>query len=353
MGWEFAIGNSSTSSILTLAGGLGANGVQQLTNLLMGAVVVGTLTYTLWGGMRGNAKVDQFLNLIKILAVLFITILLVGKLIYIEHHQLIAAIFPSFRTMQKNLGLFGLATNIIFNLAWQFVDNSSWQSVIAGQDKSKVQSQENLRTSGFVIFLTIGLLGTFFGISLASSPSITPDNILTQTISLLPQHQATLIVLMVTLIGACMMSLFDVLFVSSTYTLTRDIVLVRSSRFGQGSGGSLAYVRVALLGIAVAATWGVKFVFHLTRMNLFDFVYIVIITQLALFGPTIVALATEREARFPMWLAIITGLLVGFGSAAIGTASGRTYFVDGAGMFALISSTGLAFLISRSKGRAS
>ena len=346
MGWEFAIGTSSTSSILILSGGLGSTATQGITICLMVAVVAGTLIYTLWGGMRGNAKVDQFLNLIKILGVLFITILLVAKLSHVNRSQLISAIFPSFQIMRKDLGLFGLATNILFNLAWQFVDNSSWQSVIAGQSSQVDQAQNNLRVSGSVIFLTIGLLGTLFGISLVSSPNVTPDNILTQTISLLPQHQTILVVVMITLIGACMMSLFDVLFISSTFTLTKDIVLTRNAH---RSIQSLTFVRLALLCIAVVATWGIRFLFQVTRINLFDFVYIVVITQLALFGPTVIALATGRSPRVPMWWAIICALVIGFGSAAIGTLLGKSFLVDGAGMFTLVASAGFAFLNSRSQ----
>ena len=347
MGWELEIGSSSIYSILSFDNHV-AEEAKSTTNTLMVGVVLGTVFYTLWGGMRGNAIVDQLLNLIKVIIITLFTLLLINRFIHIDGSNFLTSMFPSVDTMKKNLGLFGLITNILFNLAWQFVDNSSWQSVIAGAENLQTKSTKNLQISGFVIFLTIGLLGTLFGISLANTANITPDNILTQAVVLLPQHQTFMTVAMVIMIAACMMSLLDVLFLSSTFTLTMDIMPSHPKTTAASTDINnqkiLRRVRVSLLVIALTATWGVNFIFQITGSNLFDFVYIVIITQLALFGPVIIALTTDRIATNPMWICIAIALTVGFGAIAAGTIFQNKLLLDGAGTLTLFTSMILALL---------
>jgi hypothetical protein len=106
----------------------------------------------------------------------------------------------------------------------------------------------------------------------------------------------------------------------------------------------LRRVRVSLLVIALTATWGVNFIFQITGSNLFDFVYIVIITQLALFGPVIIALTTDRIATNPMWICIAIALTVGFGAIAAGTIFQNKLLLDGAGTLTLFTSMILALL---------
>jgi hypothetical protein len=157
-------------------------------------------------------------------------------------------------------------------------------------------------------------------------------------------------VAMLLLIASCIMSLLDGLFLSSTFTLTMDLFApTKDTMAGERvpSGRTLPAVRLSLIAIAVCATWGIKFVFKITGANLFDFVYIVIITQLALFGPVIMALASKTTTWGPMWLPIIAGLAIGFGSIAIGTVSHQQVLVDGAGAFTLVISFALAYLISK------
>lgn len=348
IGWELAIGKASTFSLLSLTHALSPERLQTATSVLMILVVFGTLVYTFWAGMRGQAIVDQGLNGIKLIVVTLITVLLIRRLTYFDHTQFFAALFPSWSTVKQNLGLLGLVTNIIFNLAWQFVDNSSWQSIIAGADPNNERSTYNLRLSGLVIFVTIGFIGTLFGISLANVSTVTPDNILTQAIGLLPQYQNIMILAMLLLIATCMMSLFDGLFLSSTFTLGLD--LIPSSRSNSQTAGmspkTLPVVRLLLILIAIAATWGINFIFTITGANLFDFVYVVILTQLSLFGPVIVALTRKRRLCSPMWLAIAISLVAGFGSVAIGTIYHRQVLIDGAGAFVLITSTIIALIIS-------
>ena len=353
MGWELEIGTSSIRSLISLDNELTLEKAQSVTDFIIMGIVLGTIFYTLWGGMKGNALVDQLLNFIKILVIVFLTILLMNRFIKINNINLLVSIFPSLDTMKQNLGIFGLMTNIIFNLAWQFIDNSSWQSIIAGSDPTQMQSSKNLRISGFVIFLTIGLIGTFFGISLANTEDITPDNILAQAVGLLPQYKEFVTIAMIVMIAACVMSLLDGLFLSSTYTLTMDIIpLLNKSgiiNYSNQLNTNLWVIRLFLLFIAIAATWGIKFIFKITGANLFDFVYIVIITQLALFGPVIIALVTNRLSVKFMWVSIVIALLFGFGSIAVGTIFQYKFIIDGAGTFTLFSSIIFSLLIYNKK----
>jgi hypothetical protein len=111
----------------------------------------------------------------------------------------------------------------------------------------------------------------------------------------------------------------------------------------------LIFVRFTLILIAFIAIWGVKYILHITGANLFDFVYIVIITQLALFGPVLIGLATDRISSKNMWLSIIIGLIVGFGSIAIGTKNDLKFLIDGAGTFTLLSSLFISYILSKRK----
>ena len=82
--------------------------------------------------MSAQARVDQFLNLLKLLVSSYLTVLLIRRFLEIDGARVWTAMFPSLATMKQNLGWLGLTTNILFNLAWQFDDKSSWHSVIAG-----------------------------------------------------------------------------------------------------------------------------------------------------------------------------------------------------------------------------
>lgn len=350
MGWEVGIGETSLNLILTTSNQMSTEEAASSTNLLIIGIVLGALVYTIVGGLKGNAFVDKLLNLLKILVIILLAYFLLERFFSLENVSFSKAMFPSFQTMKENLGVWGLMTNLIFNLSWQFVDNSSWQSLIAGAETNKKETTRNLRLSGLVIFLTVGLLGTMIGAMLANTPEITPDNILTQAVQLLPEHNTLLTIGMFILITACIMSLLDGLFLASALTLVIDIFQSSKksiwNKQNVSSKKKLLLVRIALILIAIIAVWGVKFILFITGANLFDFVYIVIITQLALFGPVLIGLATDRVSKKHMWLAIIIGLIVGFGSIGVGTLYDQKLLLDGAGTFTLVSSLIFSYLIS-------
>jgi len=348
MGWEVGIGETAVTIFLTSSNEMSPEKVTSSTGLLIMGIVSGTLIYTILGGLKGNASVDKFLNLLKIVVIGTLTFLLMQRFFSLENTSFVHAMFPSFETMKKNLGVWGLITNVIFNLAWQFVDNSSWQSIIAGAETSKKETTWNLNMSGLFIFLTVGALGTIIGVVLANTPDINPDNILTQAVQLLPAYKTLLTFGMFVMITACIMSLLDGLFLATALTLVMDIFQSKkNSNEDNHPGSRLNIARLSLILIAIIAIWGVKYIMHITGANLFDFVYIVIITQLALFGPVIVGLATDRVSNKLMWVPILVALIVGFGSIAVGTSKEIKFLLDGAGTFALLASLFLAYAISK------
>jgi Na+/proline symporter len=353
IGWEVGIGETSLNLFLTSSNEMSTEQASSSTNLLIIGIVLGALVYTIVGGLKGNAAVDKLLNLLKIVVIILLTFFLLERFFSLENISFSKAMFPSLQTMKENLGVWGLITNLIFNLSWQFVDNSSWQSIIAGAETNKKETTRNLRLSGLLIFLTVGLLGTMVGVALANTPEITPDNILTQAVQLLPDHKTLLTLGMFIMITACIMSLLDGLFLASALTLVMDIFQTnKNSIWNQENVSSkkkLIFVRLALILIAFIAVWGVKLIFQITGANLFDFVYIVIITQLALFGPVLIGLATNRISNKNMWFSLIGGLIVGFGSIAVGTINEVKFLLDGAGTFTLVASLILALIISKPK----
>ncbi len=355
MGWEVAIGEGAFNLLLPSSGH--ASSAFSPASLLIAGIVLGTLTYTILGGLRGNAIVDKLLNGLKVVFVGLLTVLLLHHFFWAGNNSFMAAMFPSFKTMVVNLGIWGLITNVIFNLSWQFVDNSSWQSIIAGGEKKNKDTVRNLRLSSLAIFLTIGLFGTLIGVALVGSPGISPDNVLSQAIQLLPGNGALLTFGMFVVIIACIMSLLDGLFLASSLTLLTDLLQLKKdsvwNKAAHNPKRKLLIMRLSLVLIAFIAVYGVKFIFNVTGASLFDFVYIVIITQLALFGPVIIGLATNRVRRRSLWLAIAIALVVGFGSIFLGISKDIKFLVDGAGTFALLASTVMAFALTKRAGLAS
>ncbi len=349
MGWEVAIGEGAFKLFLESSNQTATS--FSPVSLLIGGVVLGTLTYTILGGLRGNAIVDKLLNGLKVVFIGLLTVLLLRHFFWVGNNSFMTAMFPSFKTMAENLGVWGLITNIVFNVSWQFVDNSSWQSIIAGGEKKNKDTVRNLRLSSLAIFLTIGLLGTLIGVALVSSASITPDNVLSQAVQLLPGNGTLLTFGMFVVIISCIMSLLDGLLLASSLTLLTDLLQLKKDSIWNKAAHSpkrkLLLMRLSLILIALIAIYGVKLIFRITEANLFDFVYIVIITQLALFGPVIVGLATERVKKGALWFSIAAALVVGFGSISFGINKDVKFLVDGAGTFTLLASTIMAFALTK------
>jgi hypothetical protein len=85
------------------------------------------------------------------------------------------------------------------------------------------------------------------------------------------------------------------------------------------------------------------------HLGLFERVYLVIIAQLALFGPVIVGLlgrVPRSKAIGP--IAIVLPLLMGYGLAYFGAGDGDNDLVNGASMITLFLSIAIAYFGSRS-----
>lgn len=350
MGWEIGIGEATITALLASSNDLPPERITSAASLLIIGIVSGTLLFTVLGGLKGNASADKLLNLLKIIVIGFLSYLLLQRFFSLENVSFVNAMFPSYETLQEKLGVWGLITSIIFNLTWQFVDNSSWQSIIAGGETNKKETAWNLKMSGLTIFLTVGILGTLIGIALANIPDITPDNILTQAVQILPEYKTLMTLGMFILITACVMSLLDGLFLASALTLVIDIFQSRKNSIwtqdDYNPGKKLIIVRLLLILIAAMAMWGVKFILYITGANLFDFVFIIIISQLALFGPIIIGLATDRTSKYSMWLPIVIALITGFGLIIVGTKYELKYLIDGAGTFTILASLISALLVT-------
>ncbi|MFS8159289.1 MAG: hypothetical protein ACMG6E_03585 [Candidatus Roizmanbacteria bacterium] len=93
--------------------------------------------------------------------------------------------------------------------------------------------------------------------------------------------------------------------------------------------------------------WGIGFILKLLHINLFDFVYVIIISQLSLIGPVVVGLYTQNKRNGLMWIAIVIALIVGFGSIVLGEVTDLKYLIDGAATFSVITSLLVAWVVHR------
>lgn len=353
MGWESGVGESAYRSIFSTSTEFTVEESNFSSKILISAIVFGSLFYTLLGGLRGNASADAILNLSKFVLVIILTYFVLMETNVMSNPNFWDKAFPSFTAMRNNLGLWGLITNVIFSLLWQFVDNSTWQSIIGGSKEGETHS--NLRWSGFASFVAPGIIGTFLGICLAFQSGVNTDNIFSVLINILTEHKTFAIISIFLIVVACVMSMLDGLFLTSSYTLVIDIFYPKEKLSNLDEDTALAEkellkTRVILVVIAIIAIWGVKILFvDIFKLNLFQYIYLVIISQLSLIGPIYFALATKRIKRISVVYAIILSLIIGFGFAAYGTIEGKLWATDGAGTFTIIASFIFTLLFTKPK----
>lgn len=199
-----------------------------------------------------------------------------------------------------------------------------------------------------------GIIGTLLGMALVGAPDITQENIIAQAVALAPGYGEVMLLIAFVTIVACVMSMIDGLFLATAFTFVVDILHPRETLDSLEADPDkadrlLLRVRIALIGIAVTAIWGVKLLLEWLGVGLFDFLYVVIITQLALCGPVFIALTSRREARCPLWLPICLALAVGFGSVFVGTKLDFRWIADGAGTFTIFASCLAAFWATKPK----
>jgi cbb3-type cytochrome oxidase subunit 3 len=355
MGWEAGVGVNSLSSIFQSSGNMKSIDSDFRANILVICVVSGCLFYTLIGGLRGNADADKLLNVFKILIVSLLALLLVS-IFWKENPALwVSTLFPSYDTMRTNYGLWGLITGVTFSLTWQFVDNSTWQTIIAGGvDEKDDQSQmkKNLLVSGLAAFVAPGIIGTVLGIGLLSIKELNQDFLFAKIIELSPLPNGLTVFLVFSMIIACIMSLIDGLFLTAAYTLVIDIfhpkkTLNEIDSNKDGREKTLLLIRISLVLIAIISIWGVRWVYEFLDLKLFDCFYVMMITQLALLGPVVIALTTKRNVRYSLSFAILSSLIFGFSLVVVAKSIRIPWLLDGAGTFTMIFSCCVAYFCTK------
>jgi Na+/proline symporter len=338
--WEVSIDKAAISPLISQNGDLIA-----MILISLGALI--TLFYTSYFGLKGNAIVDTILNFTKILILLFIFGLVFSNFLKLPSGIMLNSIFPPFSKVVLTLGIVGFVTNILFSLFWQLVDNSSWQSIIGGSNVSKSSTQNNLKLSGFYIFLFVNFLATVLGICLSGISNVTPDNILALTVGIIPSLKLITSIGIILLSIFSLMSLADGMLLASSSIISFDIfpnIKLLSNKLKNSK--NLSKISVIIFGLI--SIWGIQLLFNALKLNLFELVYIIIISQLALVGPVIVGIMSNKKNNL-MFIPILIGLFIGFGSSIYGIIAENKILIDGAGSFTIISSILSSFIFSLGK----
>jgi Na+(H+)/acetate symporter ActP len=134
-----------------------------------------------------------------------------------------------------------------------------------------------------------------------------------------------------------MMSLVDGMLLSLALTMSNDI-LPKSLWTGFSEKKKLQIIQLLIVAFGLMAVWGFEHILKSFAINLFDFLYIIVISQLSLIGPVVFGLYGKEKKNMFMWIAIALALVVGFGSSVIGGMTGNKILIDGAGTFSVVAS---------------
>lgn len=353
VGWEFNVGLTTFEGLFSIHGQAPA---RTATFAFMTATVFASFLYTAMGGLRGDAFANLIQNVIKGLVFLLMIALLCAVIFTLPvRAQLTTALFPPFSQVISNLGWFGLITNLAFSFIWQFVDMSTWQSIIASARKSnEARAKRDLQRGGLAVFLAPGVVGTILGVFLVGMNDVNADNVMTNLVSILPHQSPALLFLIFAAILASMMSTIDIVLLASAYSLVLDVAYRGKSLDEIDKNDDLAkkllgYLRLFLGVIAVAGTWGVYILVNRLGITLFDIVYVLIISQLALTGPVLVGFHKGRHAGDRIFWSIVVALAVGFGSFAGSRLLHQEWLLTGAGVFTMLASFVVAESIASGK----
>lgn len=354
IGWEVEITRLTFDNVLGADAVASDNRAATISGVIAAGTVAACLLYTVLGGLRGNALADKALNMAKLLCVLAIIFVLCIVANSSPEFSLASALFPSRNALMINMGLFGFATNIVFNLAWQFVDASSWQSIIAGRQAQENDARKNLIASGLAIFVIPGIIGTVLGVVAHGFSDVTGDNIIARASLVATSISPIMAIVAAIMIVACVMSLLDGMFLACAFTLVVDIVYPKRSLESLEDTPLraefiLVWTRVALVAIALVSALGVHWLMELLQVSVFQFVYVVIITQLGLLGPILIGLKGSRVPRVSMSIAIVLAVTVGFACAWQGTHGWNPHWSDAAGTITAFVSVVLALVLSRKR----
>lgn len=349
IGWESEIAASTFGTLVGTDVARSAQSAIAAGAIVAGGVVASCLFYTVIGGLRGNAIADKVLNIIKLVCLLIIIVFL-----GVHTSASIGDFVPKWTTVAAKMGGFAFTTNVVFNLLWQFVDASSWQSIIAGKQVKEDDMANNLKASGIAIFIVPGIIGTILGIVTHGLTDVSDNNVIARIAVTAFGWWSPLGAICALLMIAAVMSLLDGLFLACAYTLVVDVFFPREKlpaieENTVRAESILAWIRVSLILIAIISAVGVHFLVEHWHLDLFSFVYVLIISQLCLFGPVILGLTSNRVPRSPMWLVLIASFVIGMLSAWWGTHGGDSRWSDAAGSITAIVSTLFALINSKPK----
>jgi hypothetical protein len=124
---------------------------------------------------------------------------------------------------------------------------------------------------------------------------------------------------------------------SSALTMSNDI-LPKSLWSEFSEKRRLQLIQLLIVAFGIISVWGFEHILRSFAINLFDFLYIIVISQLSLIGPVVFGLYGKEKKNMFMWIAIALALVVGFGSSVIGGMTGNKILIDGAGTFSVVAS---------------
>ncbi len=348
IGWEYNVGTLTFSGLLSPS----EDGHTHTGLVMFGAIGLCVL-YTMTGGIKGNAVADLLQAVLKMFGFAGITILMLSSLPWASS-SFWERIFPELSKIGSSIGWLGLGVNVLFSLVWQFVDMSTWQATISGKSgKSEEQISSELRRGGLWTFIAPGVIGTVMGIILQTTPDVTDGNVLAMSLSGVALDNPLFGVLVAITLIACIMSMIDGALMASAYALILD--LFKSGRSIEDLDGDrvaasrlISWVRLSFPVLALLGSLGVTYLMDKTGLGAFGIVYMVTLPPLILTGP-VLAYVFNRQSkhrhRFPT--ALICGTFVAILSVWLGRASGLLWIVEASGVFAMVASIGLTWLLTK------
>jgi hypothetical protein len=332
IGWELIIGATIFMTALPQSSWV------QGALIVVLAVVAGL--YTMFGGLRGNARANELQNYLSI-------IVLFGLLGWLFFHapsgSAMAWDSGSWGRLVTSLGVGGLITNAVFSLVWQFVDMSAWQNVVATTKGGEGATKKTLYGSAVAVFIFPGLIATMLGMYLRGMSDLTSDNILTTLLQMFSTHPIALLVVGAGL-AAAMLSTVDGFLLSSAQAVVWD--LTHRGIVQKILGGSEAeqgfILKRTRFWIGVLALIGGGLIYAVTvlfKVSIFDLVYMVTIAQVILFPVVLAALYGKGSSRKLGAWSIALGLFVGAALVIYGVPRGMTTLLTWTPIIALIAAT--------------
>jgi len=329
IGWEYGVAKSAFSAFQAPGG----EGVVAYAVFTIFAV---TTIYTLVGGLRSNSWSDFVQNLLKGGSFVVIATILLESLTHsAPHTDWAAAILPAPGALGAELGWWGLLANLAFSLLWQFVDLTAWQTVASAEGGDERAAKKSLYGAGLWVFIAPGILGTVIGILLHPHAGLDANSIMPVLLSAV-SLQPLLTVVLVVALAATIMSFIDGMILGVGFTLIADLLFpgdvdkykllerpteaqLKSLEYQRVTAKILSASRVILVAVVILSTVALSAVSDRFHLDLFNQVYLVIICQLALFGPVIVSLSRRVPInKYVGASSLILGVLAGFAAAIYG-----------------------------------